>query len=88
MKTSILNGGLPKARAIPQMTGPEFAEHIISTRRFTGSVSDEEWALLRQFPSASRATQLVAMLVALRQMPRYPLPADHPLNPSSRYREA
>ncbi|MCV7065634.1 hypothetical protein H7H51_07730 [Mycolicibacterium farcinogenes] len=77
---SLLNGGLVKAKGIT--TDTEFVD------RFIANITPAEWRILEQLPPIGRATELVAIVAEVRTLPRYPLPAEHPLNPASRYAEA
>ena len=77
---TVLNGGLPKAKTIT--TDTEFVD------RFVANIAPSEWHILAQLPPVGRITELVAVVAEVRTLPRYPLTAEHPLNPASRYEAA
>lgn len=72
---SLLHGGFRR-------TPETFDDHI---DLFIAGMTAEEKRILQELPRLSRWTELVHVITTLRTTPRWPLPADHPLNPAHRY---
>lgn len=72
---SLLHGGFRR----PPETFDDFLDH------FMAGVTPEERRILSELPPFKRFTELIRVVTVFRTTPRWPLPADHPLNPSRRY---
>lgn len=76
---SMLNGGLARAKGL-------HGEDLDWS--FIDSISRDEWSIVTEYLGNPDRVRTIAFVTALRATPRYPLPADHPLNPASRYAES
>lgn len=67
------------------LAGKKTRDHGDFVQKFIESITREEWQVIAQVPQMKRVEQLILFVIAMRKVPRYPLPQNHPLNPASRY---